>query len=108
MDQKGRRVNRFGWLVQGGNGHIVDRNGRKKFDRKQLDDGDLQNLLNYNGKRFDVKDVMGIFDKDKNSKIILLPGDIENGTYKDKKGRAVNEKGYLVDQEGNIVDREGQ
>lgn len=34
VDKKGRRVNRFGWLVQGGNGHIVDRQGRKKFDRK--------------------------------------------------------------------------
>ena len=38
VDKKGRRVNRFGWLVQGGNGHIVDKHGRKKFDRKQLDD----------------------------------------------------------------------
>lgn len=34
VDKKGRRVNRFGWLVQGGNGHIVDKLGRKKFDRK--------------------------------------------------------------------------
>ena len=34
VDKKSRRVNRFGWLVQGGNGHIVDRHGRKKFDRK--------------------------------------------------------------------------
>ena len=25
VDKKGRRVNRFGWLVQGGNAHIVDR-----------------------------------------------------------------------------------
>ena len=41
VDKKGRRVNRFGWLQQGGNGHIVDKLGRKKFDRKQLDDGDL-------------------------------------------------------------------
>ena len=41
VDKKGRRVNRFGWLVQGGNGHVVDKFGRKKFDRKQLDDGDI-------------------------------------------------------------------
>ena len=106
VDKKGRRVNRFGWLVQGGNGHIVDRHGRKKFDRKQLDDGDIQKLLNYSGKRYDIKDVMGVFDKDANRNIMPQRGD--GGHLVDNVGRRVNEKGYLVDSDGNIIDREGK
>ena len=51
--------------------HIVDKKGRKRFDRKQLEDGDIPKLLNYNGRRFDVKDVMGVFNWDSNQKIIL-------------------------------------
>ena len=99
-------MNRFGWLVQGGNGHIVDKAGRKKFDRKQLDDGDLQKLLNYGGKRFDIKDVIGVFDKDANGKIMLQRG--ENGLLLDNVGRRVNSKGYLIDYDGNIIDRESR
>lgn len=101
-------MNRFGWLVQGGNGHIVDKLGRKKFDRKQLDDGDIQKLLNYTGKRFDIKDVIGVFDKDANGNIILQRGANGSSQFVDNVGRRVNEKGYLVDQDGNIVDREGK
>mmetsp|Transcript_22416 Transcript_22416/g.27588 ORF Transcript_22416/g.27588 Transcript_22416/m.27588 type:complete len:387 (+) Transcript_22416:7037-8197(+) len=106
VDKKGRRVNRFGWLVQGGNGHVVDKQGRKKFDRKQLDDGDIQKLLNYSGRRFDIKDVIGVFDKDANRNII--PQRSEAGYFVDNVGRRVNEKGYLVDSDGNIIDREGK
>ena len=85
---------------------MVDRHGRKKFDRKQLDDGDVPKLLNYGGKRFDVKDVIGTFDKDSSGKIILLGP--EGGPKTDKVGRPVNEKGYLVDPDGDIMDREGK
>lgn len=106
VDKKGRRINRFGWLVQGGNGHVVDKIGRKKFDRKLLDDGDVPKLLNYTGKRFDVKDVIGVFDKDANGNIILQRG--KGGSYNDNMGRQVNEKGYLIDIDGNIIDREGK
>ena len=106
VDKKGRRVNRFGWLVQGGNGHVVDKQGRKKFDRKQLDDGDIQKLLNYSGRRFDIKDVMGVFDKDANRNIIVQRS--ADGTLVDNVGRRVNDKGYLIDSDGNIIDREGK
>lgn len=42
MDKKGRRVNKFGWMVLAGQGHLVDIHGRKKFDKTQLTiDGDL-------------------------------------------------------------------
>ena len=52
-------------MTHAGQGHLVDQHGRKKFDRKQLvAEGDLPKLFNYNGKRFDIKDVMGQFEKD--------------------------------------------
>jgi len=50
---------------------LVDVHGRKKFDKNQLSkDGDLPRLFNYSGKRFDIKDVMGQFDKDAHGRII--------------------------------------
>lgn len=105
MDKRNRRVNKFGWLVS--NGHIVDRHGRKKFDRKQLDDGDMQKLLNYSGKRFDIKDVIGVFDKDRNGNIMPLRS--QDGTQLlDNIGRRVNERGYLIDQDGNVIDKDGK
>lgn len=92
--------------MQGGNGHVVDKQGRKKFDRKQLDDGDIQKLLNYSGRRYDIKDVIGVFDKDANRNIIVQRS--TDGTLVDNVGRRVNDKGYLIDSDGNIIDREGK
>jgi len=107
MDKKNRRVNKYGWLVQANSGHIVDKFGRKKFDRKQLEDGDLQKLLNYSGKRFDIKDIIGVFDKDASGNIIPLRS--QDGQHLvDNLGRRVNQKGYLVDAEGNIIDKDGK
>ena len=62
--------------------------------------------MNYNGKRFDIKDVIGVFDKDANGNIILQRG--AAGAFTDNVGRIVNEKGYLIDSDGNIIDREGK
>ena len=52
-------------------------------------------MFNYSGKRFDIRSVMGIFTKDKNS--LICPQKANNGTLTDLLGRRVNEKGYLVD-----------
>jgi hypothetical protein len=95
VDKKGRRVNKRGYLVDK-LGNVVDRNGRKKFDKKQLTvDGDLPKMFNYNGRRFDVTDVLGEFDKDANGNTMLRMS--QNGEYIDNKGRKVNDKGYLID-----------
>jgi len=65
VDKTGRRVNKKGWLTLAPQGHIVDKNGRKRFDKRQLNpDGDLPKLFTYGGKRFDIKDTMGIFERD--------------------------------------------
>ena len=63
MDKNGRKVNKNGWLVDS-KGNIIDQYGRKKFDKKQLANEDLPKLFNYNGRRFDINDVCGLFDRD--------------------------------------------
>jgi len=71
MDKKSRRVNKVGWMTLAGQGHLVDVHGRKKFDKSQLTrEGDLPKLFNYQAKRFDIKEVMGQFDKDAHGRII--------------------------------------
>lgn len=103
MDKKGRRCNKHGWMVLLNQGHIVDISGRKKFDKAQLQpDGNLHKLFNYQGRRFDIKEVMGIFEKNAQSKIIVQKS--QKGGMVDLLGRRVNDKGYLVDGQGNIVD----
>ena len=58
-------------------------------------------MLNYQGRRFDIKDVMGIFEKDEQSKI--RPQKANKGLV-DLLGRRVSEKGYLIDAAHNIID----
>ena len=106
MDKKGRRVNKHGWMTLAGQGHLVDIHGRKKLDRRQLEGDDIPKMFNYAGKRFDIRSVMGIFTKDKNSQICPQKGN--NGTLTDLLGRKVNDKGYLVDSMGNIIDETGK
>lgn len=107
VDKKGRRINKHGWLVMGNQGHIVDRKATKKFDRKQLEDQDLPKLFNYSGKRFDIQDLIGVFDKDNAGKI--MPQRSKDGTHLvDNLGRRVNEKGYLTDNDGNVIDKNGR
>ena len=105
VDKRARRVNQHGWFTVPGQGHVVDKDGRKKFDRRQLNHEDLHRLYNYEGLRFDIKDVMGQLEKDQN-------GDIQpqsNGDQLlDNLGRLVNERGYLIDAQGNIINTEGK
>lgn len=68
-------------------------------------DGDLHKLLNYQGRRFDIKDVMGCFEKDDHAKIKLQKS---NKGFVDLVGRRVSEKGYLVDAAMNIIDTQGR
>lgn len=124
VDKQGRKVNKQGWLEPstdspGGVGPkpLVEENGRPKFDKKLLTgDGELPKLFNLKGKKFDVRDVMGQFDKDPEGKIIVPARDNnstidnKNGTLPetDNLGRKVNEKGYLVNDNGDIVDCDGK
>ena len=63
-------------------------------------------MFNLNGRRFDVNDVCGIFERDPNGNI--LPKKNKKGQIVDNLGRRVNEKGYLIDESGNIIDKKGK
>lgn len=82
VDKKGRRVNKHGWLeadeevpVPGRplpKAHIIDKHGRKKLDKHQLtDDGEIPKLYTLSGKRYDIRDVMGSFDRDPNDNLVM-------------------------------------
>lgn len=59
-------------MVLANQGHLVDKHGRKKFDKRQLtNEGDIPKLYNLAGKRYDIKDTMGQYDKDPMGNIIL-------------------------------------
>jgi len=50
---------------------MIDNKGRKKFDKNHMTpDGDLPKLFNYNGRRYDITDCIGLLDKDQNGDII--------------------------------------
>jgi hypothetical protein len=63
LDDNNRRVNEKGRLVNE-RGDIVNKYNRKMFDKGQLVDGDIPTLLNYDGKRYKIDDVVGTFEKD--------------------------------------------
>ena len=62
-------------------------------------------LFNYKGRKFDITDVMGALDKDRNGNFIIRR-DKDNNMV-DKKGRRINNRGYLVDANGNVVNEDG-
>lgn len=96
VDKKGQRINKHGWM-QIPAGHLVNKFGRKMFDKRQLQtDGDLPKLFNYSGKRYDIKDLMGVFNKDGHGNIMLIQSK-DGSHYVDNMGRRVTEKGYLTD-----------
>jgi hypothetical protein len=68
----------------------------------------LPNLFNYDGLEYSIKDIIGYFDRDKNSKeITLCKNEKDSSDYSsyDKRGRKVNSKGYLVDKRANIINK---
>lgn len=103
-----RRVNSAGWLIDQA-GNIVDNQGHVKFVKEQLKNGvDIPKLFNYEGNEYKIKQIMGIFDRDKNSKEIILCQDSRQRFVScDTLGRRVNSRGYLLDSKGNIIDRQG-
>lgn len=58
-------------------------------------DGDLPKLFNYNGRRFDITDIIGQVEKDQNGD--MIPQTDSKGHLVDNLGRLINGKGYLTD-----------
>ena len=59
VDKRGNRVSARGYRIDQG-GNVLDNYNRKKLDKAHTtSDGDLPKLFNYNGRRFDICDVIG-------------------------------------------------
>eukprot|EP00347_Sterkiella_histriomuscorum_P010553 403375847 len=108
VDKHLRQVNPSGFLIDEFE-NIVDNFGKVKFVREQLSNlGDIPPLFNYKGKQFDIRNIIGIFNRDSITKQIILQTDPYESTIQvDKLGRRVNSNGYLVDRMGNIINKEG-
>lgn len=72
VDKLGRRINEHGYLVDE-EGNLVDKRGRVKLNRQIMEQngGDIPLLFSYKGKKFDIREVMGDLDKDRNGNMII-------------------------------------
>ena len=100
-DNYGKKVNKHGRLIDE-EGNILNKYNRIALDERQLTEGDIPPMLNYEGKKYKIDDVIGEFDKDPRCDIMVLQD--KKGNLVDKKSKPVNKKGYLIDKKGNIVD----
>ena len=113
IDKNLRPVNPSGWLVDE-EGNIIDNIGHVKFVKEQLTEkGDLPKLLNFQGKEYKIKNIIGIFDRDSRSKAIIPNQPKKASKYRNRHDcvdlwdRKVNTTGYLLDDRGNIIDKQG-
>lgn len=89
-------------------GNLIDNNGVMVLHKSQLtQNGEIPKLLTYTGRRFDVLDCIGVFEKDANGQI-LIPRNAQTGGLCDLMGRRVNSNGYLVDKHENVIDSDGK
>lgn len=86
------------------NGNLIDKHKRIRLNNRQLEPtGNIPLLFNYKGKKFDIIDVIGSFDKDRKGNIIVRR-DKQNKMV-DKFNRLCNNKGYLIDSDGNVINK---
>jgi hypothetical protein len=98
VDKNLRQVNQFGYFIDEG-GNIVNHESKIRLRRDMLrSNGDFPYLLNYEGKAYDIKTVIGQFDRDPQSKQILLRTQPGTNCLVDRLARRVNQAGYLVDE----------
>jgi len=105
VDRNGAVVTSRGYKMNQ-NGDIIDYDKRKKFDKSQMIQGDLPKLFNYNGKKFDIKDVIGRVNVDRKGNLQHQMD--KKGNIIDNIGRSINSKGYLVDEFGNVIDNDAK
>ena len=111
FDEFGRQVSVQGFMMDN-EGNIVDKAGLVRFAAKQFKPygGLMPKMYNYQGKTFEIQEVMGVFDRDADGNIQMLNGKNEKGmaVFVDKAGFMVNEKGYIINKDGNICTRQGR
>lgn len=111
VDKKGRQINKQGFLLDS-EGNLINRNGVVRFSAAQLAPfgGCLPQLYIYSGKKFDVNEIIGVFDRDARGKIKLIKKKDKNGKdiFVDKGGYQVNSRGYIINSVGHICTRGGR
>jgi hypothetical protein len=85
-------------------GNVIDKDGKKIFDKKHLKNGEIPKILPFT--KFNIKNVMGDFEMDPLGTPILDKN--KQGQLIDRDGRRVNERGYLIDPYGNVIDKYGK
>ena len=71
VDKNLRPVNQFGFLVDE-KGNVIDNMGQVRFLAGQLkENGDFPTLLNFEGKAYDIRNIIGTFEKDPLTKQII-------------------------------------
>ena len=72
IDKNLRHVNSVGWLIDR-HENIIDSQGKIKLIKEMLSEkGEIPKLFNYLGETYKIRNVMGIFERDRNSKDIIL------------------------------------
>ena len=73
LDQFGRQVSMQGFLMDT-QGSLINKEGVKRFDYLQFAQfgGAMPKLYNYEGKRFDIHDVMGVFERDEDDNLKFI------------------------------------
>ena len=105
VDKNGAFVSERGYRIDT-NKNLIDNKGVKKLKHFQMTkDGDVPRLYNYDGRKFDITDVIGQVDKDKDGEIILSKKN-KQGKYIDNKSKVINSKGYLIDHRGNVINKD--
>ena len=107
-DELGRLVSVQGFMLDK-DSNIADKNGQIRFMAQQFKPfgGLMPKMFNYQGKTFEIQEVMGVFDRGADGSIQVLSGKDDKGrpVFVDKAGFMVNEKGYVINKEGHICTR---
>jgi len=69
----------------------------------------MPKLYTYSGQRFDIHEVMGVFDRKQDGTLDFITTQDEHGrdVVIDKGGNLVNPNGYIVNERGDICSRVG-
>ena len=104
IDKQERKVNRKGYLVDE-NGNIIESQSKHvMFKINELDeDGEIPSPLREERYNFNVFDVKGNAQVDKDGKPVLKTN--KEGHLVDQEGREVNSKGLLVNDKGDLVNK---
>jgi hypothetical protein len=109
IDAQYRAVNIYGYLVDKATGNIIDNDGRKVFDRHDLDErGNLPMPYALEKFNFNPFDIQGDFTFEDPTDPLSFSKQTSNDAYYDSKARLINAQGFLVDENGSILDRKGK